>query len=91
MLSLFIIRNFHYFNFFIMSKKQIIQGVLTILAAAIAAALSFFFASCSTSSHLELKHSQDSLVIRKDASGSVSRSAVAFPLNRESNYVYLKF
>ena len=49
-----------------MSKKQIVQGVLTILAAAIAAALSFFFASCSTSSHLELKHSQDSLVIRKD-------------------------
>ena len=91
MLFLFIIRNFHYFNFLIMSKKQIIQGVLTILAAAIAAALSFFFASCTTSSHLELKHSQDSLVIRKDASGSVSRTAVAFPLNRESNYVYLKF
>ena len=74
-----------------MSKKQIIQGVLTIFAAAITAALSFFFASCSTSSHLELKHSQDSLVIRKDASGSVSRTAVAFPINRESNYVYLKF
>lgn len=74
-----------------MSKKQIIHGVLTILAAAIAAALSFFFASCTTSSHLELKHSQDSLVIRKDASGSVSRTAVAFPLHRESNYVYLKF
>jgi hypothetical protein len=74
-----------------MSKKQIIQGVLTILAAAIAAALSFFFASCTTSSHLELKHSQDSLVIRKDASGSVSHTAVAFPLHREFNYVYLKF
>lgn len=74
-----------------MSKKQIVQGVLTILAAAIAAALSFFFASCSTSSHLELKHSQDSLVIRKDASGSVSRTAIAYPVNRESNYIYLKF
>ena len=65
------------------------RAVLT--AAAIAAALSFFFASCTTSSHLELKHSQDSLVIRKEASGSVSRSAVAFPLHRESNFVYLKF
>lgn len=85
------INRINFFNFLIMSKKQIIQGVLTILAAAIAAALSFFFASCSTSSHLELKHSQDSLVIRKDASGSVSRTAVAFPLNRQSNYVYLKF
>lgn len=74
-----------------MSKKQIIQGVLTILAAAIVAALSFFFESCSTSSHFELKHSLDSLVLRKDASGSVSRTSVAFPLNRESNYVYLKF
>lgn len=74
-----------------MSKKQILQGVLTILAAAIAAALSFFFASCSTSSHLELKQSQDSLVIRKDAHGSVSRTAVAFPFNSYSNYVYLKF
>lgn len=74
-----------------MSKKQIIQGVLTILAAAIAAALSFFFASCSTASHMELKHSQDSLVIRKDAHGSVSRTSVAFPFNRQSNYVYLKF
>ena len=74
-----------------MSKKQIVQGVLTILAAAIAAALSFFFASCSTTSHLELKHSQDSLVIRKDASGSVSRTAIAYPLNRESNFIYLKF
>ena len=74
-----------------MSKKQIIQGVLTILAAAIAAALSFFFASCSTSSHLELKHSQDSLVIRKDASGSITRTSIAYPLNRQSNYAYLKF
>lgn len=74
-----------------MSKKQIIQGVLTILAAAIAAALSFFFASCSTSSHMELKHSQDSLVIRKDAHGSVSRTAIAYPLTRESNFIYLKF
>lgn len=74
-----------------MSKKQIIQGVLTILAAAIAAALSFFFASCSSQSHLELKHSQDSLVIRKDGSGSISPTAVAFPLNSYSNYVYLKF
>lgn len=56
-----------------MSKKTIIQGVLTILAAAIAAALSFFFASCSTSSHMELKHSADSLVIRKDGSVTVTK------------------
>lgn len=74
-----------------MSKKTIIQGVLTILAAAIAAALSFFFASCSTSSHLELKHSQDSFVIRKDATGKVSKTSVAFPVNPSSNCVYLKF
>lgn len=74
-----------------MSKKQIVQGVLTILAAAIAAALSFFFASCSTQSHLELKHSTDSLVIRKDASGSLSRTSVAYPLSRNSEYIYFKF
>lgn len=63
-----------------MSKKQIIQGVLTILAAAIAAALSFFFSSCSASSHLELKHSADSLVIRKDGQSSLTKVALA-PLN----------
>lgn len=74
-----------------MSKKTIIQGVLTILAAAIAAALSFFFASCSTSSHLELKHSQDSLVIRKDATGKITKTFVAFPVNPSSNCVYSKF
>lgn len=74
-----------------MSKKTIIQGVLTILAAAIAAALSFFFSACSTQSHLELKHSQDSLIIRKDAKGTISKTAVAFPVNPSSNYVYLKF
>ena len=74
-----------------MSKKTIIQGVLTILAAAIAAALSFFFASCSTQSHMELKHSQDSLIIRKDAKGTISKTVVAFPVNPSSNYVYLKF
>lgn len=74
-----------------MSKKQIIQGILTILAAAIAAALSFFFASCSTQSHLELKHSTDSLVIRNDASGSLSRMSVAYPLSRYSEYIYFKF
>ena len=73
-----------------MSKKTIIQGVLTILAAAIAAALSFFFAACSTSSHLELKHSQDSLVIRKDNTGKITKTSVAFPVNPSSNYVYLK-
>lgn len=56
-----------------MTKKEIIKGVLTILAAAIAAALSFFFASCSTSSHMELKHSQDSLIIRKDGSASMTK------------------
>lgn len=59
-----------------MSKKQIIQGVLTIIAAAIAAALSFFFTSCSASSHLELKHSADSLVIRKDGQGSLTKVAM---------------
>lgn len=56
-----------------MSKKQIIQGVLTILAAAIAAALSFFFTSCQTSASMELKHSQDSLIIRKDGSASMTK------------------
>lgn len=74
-----------------MSKKTIIQGVLTILAAAIAAALSFFFASCSTSSHMELKHSADSLVIRKDATGKITKTSVALPVSSSSNYVYLKF
>lgn len=59
-----------------MSKKQIVQGVLTILAAAIAAALSFFFTSCSASSHLELKHSADSLVIRKDGQGNLTKVAM---------------
>ena len=59
-----------------MSKKQIVQGVLTILAAAIAAALSFFFASCSASSHMELKHSADSLVIRKDGQSSITKVAI---------------
>lgn len=59
-----------------MSKKQIVQGVLTILAAAIAAALSFFFASCSASSHMELKHSADSLVIRKDGHSSLTKVAL---------------
>lgn len=63
-----------------MSKKQIIHGVLTILAAAIAAALSFFFASCTASSHMELKHSADSLVIRKDGQSSLTKVALA-PLN----------
>ena len=74
-----------------MSKKTIIQGVLTILAAAIAAALSFFFASCSASSHMELKHSADSLIIRKDETGKFSKTSVALPVNLSSNYVYLKF
>ena len=60
-----------------MSKKQIIQGVLTILAAAITAALSFFFASCSAASHMELKHSADSLVIRKDGHSSITKVAYA--------------
>lgn len=59
-----------------MSKKQIIQGVLTILAAAIAAALIFFFGSCSASSHMELKHSADSLVIRKDGHSSITKVAM---------------
>lgn len=63
-----------------MSKKQIIHGVLTILAAAIAAALSFFYASCTASSHMELKHSADSLVIRKDGQSSLTKVALA-PLN----------
>lgn len=74
-----------------MSKKTIFQGVLTILAAAIAAALSFFFASCSASSHMELKHSADSLVIRRDETGKITKASVAFPVNPISNYVYLKF
>lgn len=68
-----------------MSKKQIIQGVLTILAAAIAAALSFFFASCSASSHMELKHSADSLVIRKDGHSSLTK--VAFQPTNTIYYV----
>lgn len=59
-----------------MTKKQIVQGVLTILAAAIAAALSFFFTSCSTSGHMELKHSADSLVIRKDGQSSITKVAL---------------
>lgn len=63
-----------------MSKKQIIHGVLTILAAAIAAALSFFYSSCTASSHMELKHSADSLVIRKDGQSSLTKVALA-PLN----------
>lgn len=58
---------------YIMTKKEIIKGVLTILAAAIAAALSFFFASCTSSAHLELKHSNDSLIIRKDGSMSITK------------------
>ena len=66
-----------------MSKKQIVQGVLTILAAAIAAALSFFFASCSATSHMELKHSADSLVIRKDGQSSLTKVAFA-----PSNLIY---
>lgn len=74
-----------------MSKKQIIQGVLTILAAAIAAALSFFFTSCSSQTHFELKHSADSLVIHKDASGSFSRTSVAYPIRHNSNYIFFKF
>lgn len=74
-----------------MSKKQIVQGVLTILAAAIAAALSFFFSSCSSQSHFELKHSADSLVIHKDASGSISRTSVAYPIGRNSDFIYFKF
>lgn len=68
-----------------MSKKQIIQGVLTILAAAIAAALSFFFASCSAQSHMELKHSADSLVIRKDGQSSLTK--VAFQPSNTFYYV----
>lgn len=68
-----------------MSKKQIVQGVLTILAAAIAAALSFFFASCSASSHMELKHSTDSLVIRKDGHSSLTK--VAFLPSNSIYYV----
>lgn len=66
-----------------MSKKQIVQGVLTILAAAIAAALSFFFASCTASSHMELKQSADSLVIRKDGHSSLTKVALA-----PSNFIY---
>lgn len=66
-----------------MSKKQIVQGVLTILAAAIAAALSFFFASCTALSHMELKHSADSLVIRKDGQSSLTKVALA-----PSNSIY---
>lgn len=70
-----------------MSKKQIVQGVLTILAAAIAAALSFFFASCSASSHMELKHSADSLVIRKDGNSSLTKVA----LQPSNTFYYVQF
>ena len=70
-----------------MSKKQIVQGVLTILAAAIAAALSFFFASCSGSSHMELKHSADSLVIRKDGQSSITKVA----LHPSNSLYYVQF
>lgn len=66
-----------------MSKKKIIQGVLTILSAAIVAALSFFFSSCSASSHMELKHSADSLVIRKDGHSSITKVAM-----HPSNSIY---
>lgn len=68
-----------------MSKKSIIQGVLTILAAAITAALSFFFTSCSASSHMEFKHSADSLVIRKDGQSSLTK--VALPPSHSFYYV----
>ena len=70
-----------------MSKKQIVQGVLTILAAAIAAALSFFFASCSATSHMELKHSADSLVIRKDGQSSLTKVA----LQPSNTFYYVQF
>lgn len=78
-----------------MDKKTFIKGILTIVIAALTAALSFFFASCSTQSHLELKHSSDSLIIRKDNKGTISSpkssSKIAIPTNSKKDYYYVSF
>lgn len=79
-----------------MNKSKIIQGIITIVIAALTAALSFFFASCSTSSHLELKHSNDSLIIRQDKQGTITKtgnSHIAIPLSpkTQNSFYYVKF
>lgn len=56
-----------------MKKSYFWKGLLTCLAALIASILSYFFSSCSASSHMELKHSADSLIIRKDGTGTITK------------------